>query len=99
MVTFLDNPAMNLDTAHGELLLGILAATASFERRLILARTAEGRARAKVRGVKFGRPSVISDKVVKRITKLRAEGNVSASEIASEVGVSRRTVYRAIAEK
>ena len=27
-VRFLDNPAMNLDTAHGELLLAILAATA-----------------------------------------------------------------------
>jgi DNA invertase Pin-like site-specific DNA recombinase len=79
--------------------VGILAATASFERRLILARTAEGRARAKVRGVKFGRPSVISDKVVKQITKIREEGNMSSSEIANEVGVSRRTVYRAIADR
>lgn len=97
IVTFLDNPAMNLNTAHGELVLGILAATAAFERRLILARTAEGRARAKAKGVKFGRPSVISNQVAKRIAKLRAEGNMSAGEIANAVGVSRRTVYRAVA--
>ena len=30
---------MNLNTAHGELLLAILAATAAFERRLILTRS------------------------------------------------------------
>jgi DNA invertase Pin-like site-specific DNA recombinase len=46
-VHFRDNPAMNFDTAHGELLLAILAATAAFERRLILTRTAEGRENAK----------------------------------------------------
>ena len=54
----LDNPAMNLDTAHGELLLAILAATTAFERRLILTRTAEGRENAKRKGVKFGRPAI-----------------------------------------
>jgi DNA invertase Pin-like site-specific DNA recombinase len=42
-------------TAHGRLLVTMLAGIAEFERELIRARTGEGRARAKARGVKFGR--------------------------------------------
>jgi DNA invertase Pin-like site-specific DNA recombinase len=43
-------------TAHGRLMLTILGGLAEFERELILARTGDGRARAKARGVRFGRP-------------------------------------------
>jgi DNA invertase Pin-like site-specific DNA recombinase len=43
-------------TAHGRLLLTLLAGIAEFERELIRARTGEGRKRAQERGVKFGRP-------------------------------------------
>jgi predicted DNA-binding WGR domain protein len=42
-------------TAHGRLMLTVLAGLAEFERELIRARTSEGRARAKARGVKLGR--------------------------------------------
>ena len=45
----------NTTTAHGRLLITFLAGIAEFERSLILARTGEGRARAKAAGVKFGR--------------------------------------------
>lgn len=96
-VRFLDNPAMNLDTAHGELLLAILAATAAFERRLILTRTAEGREIAKRKGVKFGRPAVVSKELKERIEALRCEGNLTTRQIGERLGVSRRTVYRALA--
>jgi DNA invertase Pin-like site-specific DNA recombinase len=96
-VRFLDNPAMNLDTAHGELLLAILAATAAFERRLILTRTAEGRENAKRKGVKFGRPAVVSQTLKAQIEVLRGEGTWTASQIGERLGVSRRTVYRALA--
>ncbi|MEJ0077102.1 MAG: recombinase family protein [Alphaproteobacteria bacterium] len=41
-------------TAHGRLLLTVLGG-AGFERELIRQRTGEGRARAKVRGIRFGR--------------------------------------------
>jgi DNA invertase Pin-like site-specific DNA recombinase len=43
-------------TAHGRLMLTVLGGLAEFERELILARTSDGRSRAKVRGVRFGRP-------------------------------------------
>ena len=42
-------------TAHGRLMLTVLGGLAEFERDLIRARTGEGRARAKARGVKLGR--------------------------------------------
>src|SRR4029450_12682770 len=44
-------------TPHGRLMLTVLGGLAEFERELILARTSDGRARAKARGVRFGRPS------------------------------------------
>src|SRR6185295_13454220 len=47
-------------SAHGRLMVTILAGLAEFERELILARTGEGRKRAKARGVKFGRPSALT---------------------------------------
>jgi DNA invertase Pin-like site-specific DNA recombinase len=42
-------------TAHGKLMVTVLGGLAEFERHLILSRTAEGRHRAKARGVRFGR--------------------------------------------
>src|ERR1700732_1281039 len=43
-------------TPHGRLMLTILGGLAEFERELIRARTGEGRARAKARGQRMGRP-------------------------------------------
>jgi Resolvase, N terminal domain len=43
-------------TAHGRLMLTVLGGLAEFERKLIKARTGEGRARAQARGVHVGRP-------------------------------------------
>ena len=43
-------------TPHGRLMLTVLGGLAEFERSLIIARTGEGRKRAKDRGVRFGRP-------------------------------------------
>jgi DNA invertase Pin-like site-specific DNA recombinase len=47
-------------TPHGRLMLTVLGGLAEFERELILARTGDGRARAKARGVRFGRPSALT---------------------------------------
>ena len=43
-------------TPHGKLMLTVLGGSAEFERSLIVARTSDGRTRAKDRGVRFGRP-------------------------------------------
>lgn len=47
-------------TPHGRLMVTVLGGLAEFERELIMARTREGRERAKARGVKMGRPSRLS---------------------------------------
>jgi Resolvase, N terminal domain len=47
-------------TPHGRLMLTVLGGLAEFERELILARTGDGRARAKAKGVRFGRPPSLS---------------------------------------
>ena len=47
-------------TAHGRLMLTVLGGLAEFERELIRARTGDGRARAKARGVHMGRPSKLT---------------------------------------
>jgi DNA invertase Pin-like site-specific DNA recombinase len=48
----LGDPWADTTTPHGRLMLTVLGGLAEFERHLILARTAEGRDRAKARGVK-----------------------------------------------
>src|SRR5262245_55585082 len=47
-------------TPHGRLMLTVLGGFAEFERELIRARTGEGRARAKARGVHMGRPAKLN---------------------------------------
>ena len=51
----LGDPWADTTTPHGRLMLTVLGGLAEFERHLILARTNEGRQRAKARGVRFGR--------------------------------------------
>lgn len=95
-VRFLDNPSLNMYTAHGEFLIAILAACAALERRLILSRTAEGRDVAKKKGVKFGRPAKVNRKLRAQVEALKSEGT-SMGAIARRLGVGRATAYRAIA--
>ena len=49
----LGDPWADTTTPHGRLMLTVLGGLAEFERHLILSRTAEGRQRAKARGVRF----------------------------------------------
>ena len=58
----------------------------AFERRLILTRTAEGRENAKQKGIKFGRPAVVSKELKAQIAALRAEGTWTARQIGERLG-------------
>lgn len=80
-------------TPHGRLMLTILGGLAEFERELILARTSDGRTRAKARGVRFGRPSRLTDEQKMTARNLMAEGNIQAV-VASSLGVSQSTISR-----
>jgi DNA invertase Pin-like site-specific DNA recombinase len=68
--------------AHG------VGGLAEFERDLIRSRTTEGRARAKARGVKMGRPPKLTPHQKKEATKRRDHGEETLAEIGRSYNVS-----------
>jgi DNA invertase Pin-like site-specific DNA recombinase len=80
-------------TPHGQLMLTILGGLAEFERTLIVARTGEGRERAKARGVKLGRPTKLTPHQRREAIK-RLNAGEAITEIARTYGIDRATVYR-----
>jgi DNA invertase Pin-like site-specific DNA recombinase len=84
-------------TPHGKLMVTILGGLAEFERSLILARTGEGRARARARGVRFGRKPKLSAFQVQEALRRREAGE-SLVDIGRSYGVSHSTISRLPAE-
>jgi DNA invertase Pin-like site-specific DNA recombinase len=83
----------NTTTPHGRLMLTVLGGLAEFERELIKARTGEGRARAKARGVVMGRrPKLTSHQ--KREAIERREAGETLAEIGRTYNVSHQTIGR-----
>jgi DNA invertase Pin-like site-specific DNA recombinase len=80
-------------TPHGRLMLTVLGGLAEFERELIRARTGEGRARAKARGVHMGRPSALTPHQQAEARKRRDNGETLV-DIARTYGVSHTTISR-----
>ena len=80
-------------TAHGKLMITILGGLAEFERSLILARTSEGRRRAKERGVHMGRPSKLTHHQ-RREAMARREAGETCSDIARSFAVSHSIISR-----
>jgi len=96
-VTFISLQQQIDTSSHmGQLIFNIFASLASYERTQILERTALGRARAKARGVKFGRPSKYNESVKTAIRELRTRG-AGIREISRTLGIGVSTVYKAIA--
>src|SRR5262249_36466280 len=80
-------------TAHGKLMITVLGGLAEFERSLILARTSDGRARAKAKGVRFGRPPVMTAHQKQEAIQRLANGETQA-DLARSYGVSQATISR-----
>ena len=74
-------------------MLTVLGGLAEFERHLILARTAEGRERARVRGVKFGRKPALT-KHQREEALARRDAGEALTEIARSYAVSHSTISR-----
>jgi DNA invertase Pin-like site-specific DNA recombinase len=78
----------NTTSAHGRLMLTVLGGLAEFERELIRARTGEGRARAKARGVRMVTPRQIKEALRRR------DNGEPMREIARSYNVSHSTISR-----
>jgi DNA invertase Pin-like site-specific DNA recombinase len=92
-ISFGDN--LDLSTPSGRLMFQIIGAMAEFERALIQERVRAGLRNAKAKGRRLGRPRVVVD--VCRIASLRAQGR-SWSQVRTELGVSKGTAQRAVAD-
>ena len=96
-VVCLDLPVANLSSAEGKLMLQMFAAFAAFaafaefERNRIRERTKEGIERAKVQGIKLGRPEAHDTTIAVQEKKA---GGLSQSKVAKELGISISTVKR-----
>lgn len=94
-VEFVDNPDLNTDTPQGEFMVTVLAAVAQLERATIRERQAEGIAIAKKKGVYNRAPKLTAQQIEQ--AKEQVELGVPKAKIARELGVSRQTLYDALA--
>ena len=76
------------------MVLTVFAGIAEFERALIHERTGTGRAAARQRGVRFGRPAKLAADQIALARRLLEEGT-AAGEVAM-FKVHRATLYRAL---
>jgi putative DNA-invertase from lambdoid prophage Rac len=93
-------PKQGIDTSGANsaarLHMNILCAVAEFEHEIIRERVKAGIARAKARGVRFGRPRNI-DVHRESVAQLRTQGR-SGRAIAKELGIPSSNVFRVIAD-
>ena len=80
-------------TPAGRLMLTVLGGLAEFERELIKARTTEGRARAKARGVRLGRKPKLTVHQIEEVRRRKLSGE-SVRELGRSYNVSPNTISR-----
>jgi DNA invertase Pin-like site-specific DNA recombinase len=90
-----DDPSIDTTSRTGKLVMGILALIAEFENDIRRERQMDGIAKAKDRGVKFGRKPRLLPVRVSEIQNLRAEG-ATVPDIIKRTGFSKASIYRAL---
>lgn len=85
---------IDTSTKEGKLMFAIFAGLAEFERDLISERTKAGLASARARGRNGGRPAKMTRAKVLRAQAAMADRQTDVSALASELGVTRQTLYR-----
>jgi DNA invertase Pin-like site-specific DNA recombinase len=81
-------------TASGNLVFGIFAALAEFERALISERTVVGLVAARARGRTVGRPFKMTPAKVRLAMAAMGQKETKVGELCTELGVTRQTLYR-----
>lgn len=91
-----DEPSIDTASRTGKLVMGILALIAEFENDIRRERQMDGIAKAKERGVRFGRKAQLVPEVVNHIRGLRHAG-ATVTEIIRQTRPSKASIYRALA--
>jgi DNA invertase Pin-like site-specific DNA recombinase len=91
----LSEPWADTTSPAGRMVLTVFAGIAEFERALIHERTGAGRATARARGVRFGRPPKLTAEQVVVARRLIDEGT-AVRETARILNVHTATLYRAL---
>ena len=88
--------AIDTATPSGRLAVHLFASMAQFEAEQVKLRCAAGRAAAIARGRMGGRPRALDDTKLKVARALIADGQLSMTEVARQVGVATSTLYRTV---
>jgi DNA invertase Pin-like site-specific DNA recombinase len=91
----IDDPSIDTTSRTGKLVMGILALIAEFENDIRRERQMDGIAKAKQRGVRFGRKLELTPDRVEEIGTLR-RGGLTVPEIMRNLKLSKASVYRAL---
>jgi DNA invertase Pin-like site-specific DNA recombinase len=89
---------IDTSNATGRMVAGVLASLAELELELGRERRTAARDARRARGQSIGRPKALDQSKMALAQRMHASGE-SASTIATTLGVSRATVYRALAER
>src|SRR3954470_5846291 len=89
----------SIDTTSpsGKLVFGIFAALAEFERELIAERTKAGRAAARARGRRGGRPYRMTIPKLRLAMAAMGKPETKVGALCKELGIARQTLYRHVA--
>ena len=90
----------NIDTStsEGRLMFNLLGSFAEFERDIRAERQADGIAKAKEKGVQFGRKEKLSPQLKKEIRVRASTSSCSKAALAKEYGIGRATLYRILSQ-
>ncbi len=87
--------AIRRTSRTGKLVMGILALFAEFENDIRRERQMDGIAKARDRGVRFGRKPLLVAETIKKVRTLRKAGK-TVPEIMQQTTLSKASVYRAL---
>jgi DNA invertase Pin-like site-specific DNA recombinase len=93
----LDLPT-SIDLATNKLIATTLSGIAEFENNRRKERQKQGIRAAQQEGKYTGRKSVINQTLIQKVKGLKENKNLSVTEIAKVVGVSRPTIYKVLKE-
>jgi len=88
--------AIDTTTPTGEMVFHFMGAIAQFERALIRERTMAGLKVAREKGRRGGRPAKLPPRKLAIARTLLAAPDMTSTQVAEQLGVSRATLYRAL---